>query len=209
MTRFYVNEREIVPPPGIKSFEEILRHVDGNQLPPNSVVRLVSIDGNPVIQDDLSKNPAALIKQMESGEKVEIITGTVDEIVRDSLAEAFAYLERAEEGIPALAQNFQAGPGPESYQGLRQLYEGFYWVNVLLSKLSDKYGIVLDEVIVQGVPAGEHNKKFISVLKQLMDSQEKGDMVLISDLLEYEIAPMVPLWKEMFQIIADRTAVAR
>jgi hypothetical protein len=67
----------------------------------------------------------------------------------------------------------------------------------------------LDEVIVQGVPAGEHNKKFISVLKQLMDSQEKGDMVLISDLLEYEIAPMVPLWKEMFQIIADRTAVAR
>jgi hypothetical protein len=203
MTRFYVNEREIVPPPGIKSFDEILKHVDGNRLPPNSVVRMVNIDGNP-IRDDLFGDPAGIIKQMESGEKVEIITGTVEEIVHDSLSEAFAYLERAEEGIPALAQNFQADPGPESFQGLRQLYEGFYWLSLLLSKLSNNFEIPLDDVIVQGVPVGEHHRRFISILKQLMDSQAKGDMVLISDLLEYEIAPMVPLWKEMFQMIADR-----
>ena len=208
MTRFYVNEREIVPPAGIKSFDEILKHVDGNQLPPNSVVRMVNIDGNP-IRDDLFEDPAGIIKRMENGEKVEIITGTVEEIVHDSLSEAFAYLERAEEGIPALAQNFQTDPGPESFRGLRQLYEGFYWLNLLLSKLSDNFEIPLDDVVVQGVPAGEHHRRFISILKQLMDSQEKGDMVLISDLLEYEIAPMVPLWKEMFQMIADRGVATR
>ena len=208
MTRFYVNEREIVPPPGIKSFDEILKHVDGNQLPPNSVVRMVNIDGNP-IRDDMLGDPAGIIKKMENGEKVEIITGTVEEIVHDSLSEAFAYLERAEEGIPALAQNFQADPGPESFRGLRQLYEGFYWLNLLLSKLSDNFEIPLDDVVVQGVPGGEHHRRFISILKQLMDSQEKGDMVLISDLLEYEIAPMVPIWKEMFQMIADRSVATR
>ena len=208
MTRFYVNEREIVPPPGIKSFDDFLKQVDGKRLPPNSVVRMVNIDGNP-IRDDLFEDPAGIIKQMESGEKVEIITGTVEEIVHDSLSEAFAYLERAEKGIPALAQNFQADPGPESFRGLRQLYEGFYWLSLLLSKLSDNFKIPLDDVIVQGVPVGEHHRRFISILKQLMDSQAKGDMVLISDLLEYEIAPMVPIWKEMFQMIADRSVATR
>ena len=60
MTRFYVNEREIVPPPGIQSFEEILKHVDGSQLPPNSVVREVSIDGNTIMQEEMSDNPAGM-----------------------------------------------------------------------------------------------------------------------------------------------------
>lgn len=206
MTRFYVNKIEINPPPGIKSFEDILKHVDGNQLPPNSVVRQVSIDGNPVLQDDLSGNLTEILRQMEDGKKVEILTGTVEEIVHASLSEAFAYLERAERGIPALAQSFQADPGSESFQGLRQLYEGFYWLNLLLSKLSDNFQIALDDVIVQGIPAGEHNRKFISILKQLMESREKGDMVLISDLLEYEVAPMVSLWKELFQIVVDQIA---
>lgn len=209
MTRFYVNEREITPPPGITSFEEILKHVDGGQLPPNSVVRHISVDGNPIMQEDFDPDSTALFKQLENGEKVEIITGTMEEIVRDSLAEAFAYLDRAEEGIPALAQNFQTNPGPESFQGLRQLYEGFYWINLLLCKLSDNFNIGLNAMTVQGETAGEHHRKFIEILKQLLDSQEKGDMVLISDLLEYEIAPMVPIWRELFQIIAERTGITR
>ncbi|MBN2244045.1 MAG: hypothetical protein JW793_15275 [Acidobacteria bacterium] len=209
MARFYVNEREIVPPPGATSFEEILRHVDKAQLPPNSVVRNVNVDGNPILEDNMDKDPAATIRQMEKGDKVEIVTGTVEEIVSDSLREAFAYLERAGEGIPALARRFQADPGPESFRALVQLYEGFYWLNLLLSRLAENYEIVLDDLPVQGAPAAEHNRRFLSVLKQLLDSQEKGDWVLISDLLEYEIAPMVPVWKEMFQMIADKAPAAR
>jgi hypothetical protein len=209
MTRFYVNEREIVPPSGTTTFEDILKHVDETELPPDSVIRQVNIDGDPILQEDLSKDTSEIFSKMERGEKVEIFTGTVDEILSDSISEAFTYLERAEEGILVLARNFQSDPGPESFQGLSQLCEGFYWLNLLLSKLSDNFAIVLDDVIVQGVPAGEHHRKFLTVLKELLDSQEKRDLVLISDLLEYEIAPMVSLWKEMFQVIAEKVTAKR
>ena len=40
-----------------------------------------------------------------------------------------------------------------------------------------------------------------SILKQLIDSQERGDVVMLSDLLEYEILPMAPIWREMFLAI--------
>jgi len=207
MTRFYINEREINPPPGIKSFDQILSHVDEENIPPNSVIRMVSIDGIPLIQDDLSKDSSDLFQQASESEKVEIVTGTVEEIVSDSISEAFEYLKRVEEGIPPLALSFQMDPGPEAFEGLRQLFEGFYWLNLLVDKLSANFKIDFDTVCIQEVPVKEHNQKYIAILKQLQDSQEKGDVVLISDLLEYEIAPIVEVWKEMFQIIATKAGI--
>ena len=45
-------------------------------------------------------------------------------------------------------------------------------------------------------------------MKQLVQSQEKGDLVLISDLLEFEILPMIAVWKEMFLIIQEKVRAA-
>jgi len=209
MTRFYLNQKEITPPPGMTSFDQILAHVDEEKLPPNSVIRMICIDGIPLIQNDLSKDSSGISLQDSNCEKVEIVTGTVEEIVDDSIEEALEYLNRIEVGIHPLAESFQANPGPESFQGLRQLYEGFYWLNILMDKLSAKFKIDFNDICIQEVPVKEHNRKYTSTLKQLQDSQERGDMVLISDLLEYEIAPIVPVWKEMFQIISKRAGTTQ
>ena len=207
MTRFYVNDREINPPGGISSFDQILSYADKEQIPPNSVIRLISIDGNPLMQGEMSGDPQKIFSQISSCEKLEIITGTLQEIVRDSVSEALEYIDRVEEGISPLASMFQTDPGPEAFEGLRQLFEGFYWLNLLLDKLSGSFGVPLDEVILQGIPAQEHHRKFISILKQLQESQERRDMVLISDLLEYEIIPLIPVWRELFRLISVKVAV--
>jgi hypothetical protein len=104
---------------------------------------------------------------------------------------------------------FQMTPGPESFESLRQLYEGFYWLNLLLDKLAASFEIDLSDVLIQETPAREHHQKFITILKQLIDSHERGDLILISDILEYEILPLVPIWKEMFGIILKKVSVAQ
>ena len=208
MTRFYINEREITPPQGIVSFDKILSHIDEDELPPNSVIRMVSIDGMPILQEDFSRNSEDINRQIFSGEKVEIVTGTVDEIIHDSISEAFEYIERLNEGIPQLALNFQTYPAPEAFEYLRQLYEGFYWLNILQQKLVANFDIDFNTVLIQGKSAKEHQQNYISILKKLQDAQESRDTVLIADLLEYEIAPMISVWKELLQIIAVRTGEA-
>lgn len=209
MTRFFVNEREIPPPLGSFSFDQLLKHVEGVEIPPNSIIWKVHVDGLPLTPNSFSEDASGILKQMENREKVEIFTGTLQEIALDSIAEAMAYLDRVETATPALAAGFQVSPGPEAFGSLRDLYEGFYWLTLLMDRLETGFHITLDDVYVQGLSAREHHRKFISILKQLVDSQERRDYVLVSDLLEYEILPQAPIWKEMFGIVSNKVSAAQ
>jgi hypothetical protein len=204
MTKFYFNEREIAPPLDVSSLDKALKQIEEDHLPPNSVVRQVQIDGILLMPDDFPENTSELLQSMETREKVEIYTGTLGEIAHDSITDALDYLDRIEAATPTLASGFQAYPGPESFEGLRQLYEGLYWLNLLLDKLEKGLQINLQNTLINNVTTQEHHQKFIAVLKQMIDSQERGDFILISDLLEYEILPLVPIWREMFTIILKK-----
>jgi hypothetical protein len=208
MTRYFLNEREIASPINISSFDQILKHVEDCHLPPNSVIRQIHIDGYPMISDAFS-DPGEILRQMESREKVEIFTGTVSEIAHDSIVDALAYLDRIESIIPSLASSFQIYPGPESFENLRQLLDGFYWISLLLDKLTANFHIMLESCLVQGISVQDHLEKFIAILKQMIDSQQRGDFVLISDLLEYEVIPIVPIWKDIFSLFLQKVAVAQ
>jgi hypothetical protein len=208
MTKFYVNEREISPPLDISSLDKVLKHIEDVHLPPDSVVRQVQVDGIPLVPDDLPEAGPEILQQLETREKIEVYTGTMPEIARESIAEAIAYLDRIETATPELASSFQVSPGPGSFESLRQLYEGFYWLNLLMDKLETGFHVTFDDVLVENIPARDHHQKFISILKQLIDSHERGDFAMIADLLEYEILPLVPVWKEMFRIIEKKAGVA-
>jgi hypothetical protein len=206
MTRYFINEREVTPPEEFSAFDQILKHVEDYQLPPNSIIRQINIDGCPLISDSFT-NPGEILKQIENRDKVEIVTGTVSEIAHESIAEALAYFDRMESLIPSLASSFQIYPGPESFENLRQLLDGFYWINILLDKLAASYHLVLESCLVQGISVLDHINKFIAVLKQFIDSQQRGDFVLIADLLEYEIIPIIPVWKDIFRLLLEKTSV--
>jgi len=209
MTRLFINEREIAPPSNISSLDQILKHVENVHLPPNSVIRRICVDGLSILPDALPDDINELLNQMENRDKVEIFTGTLSEIARDSIVEAIAYLDRIEAITHSLATSFQVSPGPESFNNLRQLCEGFYWLSLLLDKLEASFQITLENVLIKEKPAREHLQQFITILKQLIDSQERRDFVLISDLLEYEVPPMVPVWKEIFSFISQRVNAAQ
>ncbi len=209
MTRLFVNDREIVPPLNVSSLDQILKFVENSHLPPNSVVRKIQIDGTSLSPEYLASGQAGVLNHVEQQNKIEIFTGTVTEIANDSIGEALAYLDRVESATPSLITSFQTFPGQETFENLKQLYEGFYWINLLLDKLNASFQVNLDDVLIQEIPVREHHRKFASILKQLIESQEKGDFVLISDLLEYEILPLVPVWKEMFGIILKKMSTAQ
>jgi len=199
MTRIFLNEREIQSPlPGYASLDEILKHVERSYLAPNDVIRQIHVDGLPLLLDESGALPADLIQGIEKRERVEISTGTLQEIASDSVREAISYLDRIETAIPSLASSFRVFPGQEAFANLKELYTGFYWLIVLLDRLRQSYASLL------GAPLPEVHQRLGSVLQQLVDSQERGDFVLIADLLEYEVLPIIPAWKGVFADIAQK-----
>ena len=197
MTRFFLDNKEISPPLDAASLAQILKHVEDAYLPANSVVRKIQIDGRPLMAESFSESQPEMLSQILNREQVEIFTATLSEIANDSIAEARSYLDRIEAAIPSLAESFRISPDPEAFRNLRQLCEGFYWLNILLDKLKTNFQLQFENMPIQGISAAEYHQRFISILHQLVESQQTGDFVLISDLLEYEILPLVPIWKEM------------
>jgi hypothetical protein len=209
MTRFFINDREIAPRGDTSSLDRIIKSIEDDYLPPRSVVSRIQVDGLPLTIESFPENLPERLRDLENRNKIEIFTSTVDEIAHESISEALQYLDRIEKVTPSVAMSFHFSPGAEAFENLRQLYEGFYWLNLLLDKLKNCFQIALEEVLIQNVSARMHQDKFISILKQLIDSQERKDYVLLSDLLEYEILPLVPVWREMFLIIKKKVNVAQ
>ena len=203
MTRLFVDEQEIpFPILATTSLEQVVSHVENTHLPAASVIKQIHLDGQPLVSDGFMNDPSRLAQAIENRDRIDVFTGTVGEIARDSIREAVCYLDRIEAVTPSLAASFHLSPGPEAFSNLKQFYEGFYWLTILLGRLETTFHIRMANIVVGGIPVEEHNRKFVIILRQIVEAMEREDCVLIADLLEYEILPLVPNWKDMFNVLA-------
>ncbi len=204
MTRIYVDAREVpAPPPGLATLADVLKHVEQNYLGPNSVVRQVCIDGAPLLVDDLIHDTSAAASRLTFRESIEITTGTLNEVAGESIGEAIAYLRRVEPAVIELAAGFRDLPGAAEFDSLRQLYEGLYWLSLLLDRLQAAFGVDLGPVI-SSAAVGEYHRRLSAILKRLIKAQEGEDYSVIASVLESEILPLVPIWKAMFEEVGKK-----
>lgn len=209
MTRLFVDAREIpFPGGGICSLDQVLKHVEMTELAPDTVIRQVHVDGTPIASDTGGDSATPIPMSVNEQNRIEVFTASLGEIARDSIAEAVSYLGRVETVIPSLSSGFQTFPGPEAFENLRQLCEGFYWLNLLLDRLVKTFSRKPECMVLQGASITDHNQRLASILRQMVEAQEREDHILISDLLEYEILPFIPVWKEMFNAVALTSPVS-
>ena len=208
MTRIFVDDREIESQKGNSSMSQILKYVEDSHMAQNSAVWQIRINGLPLIPNRFSEGgdctaPSAI----NASDKVEIFTGTRAEIVRHSIAEALDYVDRIESATPYLVKSFRANSTPESSKALRHLYEGLYWWNLLLGKLKVDFLDASEDTSAWKGFKSDCHQKLVSILKRLIESQEKGNFVRVADLLKGEIIPLIPIWRGMLSAVAQRVDV--
>jgi hypothetical protein len=205
MTRLFVDQREIdIPQPAVSSLHTILKHVEEAHLQPNSVIRQIQIDGQPLLSENLENDPDCALGGAGADRRIDVVTGTLAEVAQESIAEAMDYLGRVETATPSLALGFRVTPGAETLEHLKQLYEGLYWLNILMDRLSVSFNISLEQLAVHESTAREHHQNMIAILKELISAHERKDNVLVADMLEYEIPPLVPKCRDVFTAMLGR-----
>ncbi len=202
MTRLFVDKREVAPlPPHLNSLEQVVRLVEEKHVPPNSVIRQVHLDGLPLNGDERITN---LSGRIDNHEKIEVFTGTMQEVAFESIREAMAFMERMGAATQCLASSFRASASAKEFSDLKQLYEGFYWTNVLLDRLMQSFHMSLDSICVDGDSAKHHQEKLGTALKGLIEAHQQSDFGLLADLLEYELAPLIRASATIFAIARER-----
>ncbi|MGD0308281.1 MAG: hypothetical protein ABSC02_03245 [Acidobacteriota bacterium] len=202
MTRLYVDKQEVAAiPQDLNSLDQVIRLVERDHINGDAIIRQIQIDGHPLIPDG---NTHSLPDCIANKEKIEIFTGTLQEVALDSIQEAIAYLDRVEATTPVLANSFRNSIDASTFENLKQFYEGFYWINLLIDRLAQTFHVPLDAGEAGGALAGAHHAKLTSALKALIEAHEKMDFGLMADLLEYEITPLIQGSKEIFTAIRGR-----
>ena len=203
MTQYYVNGRKVETAADFISFDQMLKTIEDHHLESGSVIREIHVDGRTLTMDRNTDDDCTF-GQMENWKKIEIFTATLLDVARESAAGAQDYLNRIEKAVPTLVLRFQDIPAPEDFTSLRSLCEGFLFLNLLLDKLATGYRINFDQVTVRDNTVREQLVRFVGVVKQLTEAQECRDCNLITDTLEYEILPVVPVWKEIFTAVLEK-----
>jgi hypothetical protein len=202
MTRLYIDKQEVAPlPSNLSSLDQVLKLVESNHLPSDVVICQVQVDGIPLIQDEASD---CFPEQICGQEKIEIFTSTLREVALESIREAMTYLDRAEVATHSLASSLRLQVESETAANLKQFYEGFYCINLLLNRLEQAFRIPYDEVRIRSGSARQYCTQLASLLKEVIEAHEHKDFGLLADLLEYEIAALIPTCKEVFAAIRSR-----
>jgi hypothetical protein len=97
--------------------------------------------------------------------------------------------------------DFRDTPGLEAFQNILQLYEGLYELTSLVEKLTRCLQINLEEARIQDIAVSEHHRNLISILKCLIESQANRNFIRIANLLQGEVAALMPVWREMLGIL--------
>ena len=151
---------------------------------------------------NISNSSEKEIEEIKPIEKLEIEVKEIAELEVESLEEAENYLPRAISGIEEIVAKFRQGNELKGYTMLSDLLEGLEWLSLLIEKLEDSSEINLNNI-------NEFNiKKFIKewqeVLQKLFTAMENQDLVLIGDLLEYELLPMLKDYLKLVKKIKTR-----
>ena len=106
----------------------------------------------------------------------------VDKLVNETLVEASGYLDRLIEGIKGYLDLLHDDIFSEASKKLVDIIEGLEWEFNAIALMQDKLNQKFE---LQGC---------LEQFKQLNEAIEKNDRVLLGDLFEYEIIPMLEKW---------------
>ncbi len=201
MTQLIVDQQEITPvPKNLVSLDAILKHVEDTHLASDTVIRQVHVDGRPLISGELDSEVAAMGGAKLAGATVEIFTGKIAEIARESLKEAALYCTRIQTAIPSLAMGLRTNPSAAVFEALKQFCDGFLWLNLLLEKMN----AVGDRQSAGGPANPAACQRLVLSLNEMVQAQERGDNTQVADILEYEILELLPGYRRQFVDLEQR-----
>ena len=123
------------------------------------------------------------IRSLEVGtkDKAEIS----DDFIRNS-GDMFQILTRSAEEIAGLFRKADEGDANQRYLEFLASYQ-------------DMFQMLLNVKTVLNLPMDDKLEAFESLLDKMIGAQENQDWVMLADLLEYELVPVLKEWEDMFK----------
>ncbi|KLU65070.1 hypothetical protein DEAC_c30370 [Desulfosporosinus acididurans] len=113
----------------------------------------------------------------------------------EMLRTADDYLNKLIKGSLDAAVFFQSGQESEGFQFVALIAQGISWL-VQVIELTRQ--VQIEKIPIEGI---------MDIISQVNEAMEKRDTVAMSDLLEFEVTPILQQWQESIQKLLSIKAV--
>ncbi len=171
-----------------ETLSDLIRKLE-SMISPERVIVSMILDGKPLDQKGEKASSAEKIVGLES---LEVQTSNVHELARNTLDSLIEYLPGLIDIVNECLMLFQGEDESEGHRHLEVLIDGLQitssaWNGIafFLTSASGKQEQMLPSMV-----------EFNEILRSILQAQEKSDTVLICDIMELKLVPLLESWLE-------------
>jgi hypothetical protein len=172
------------------TFKNCLDRLEKDVVPQNHTIYLAKLDGT---QIDLGDNDYLSGSISEAGKLLEVQTMTPEDLAYTTLFEIMKHLPGLIDALKLISEKIQSQQNKEALTVFQQLLTAWFWINDGIVKSSKILSI---DLAAEGEGEGKHSLQTLQVelvrlLQDANTSMQQEDWVGLSDVLEYELAPLI------------------
>jgi len=181
------------------TLQALIDRVRAEHLPDRLVIS-VAVNGQVLLPEDLE---ARLSQSPAAEDQVDLESGDPRAIAADALRQAADQLAAAGQAQQEVADQLNAGQVAEALGRVGESVGVWQASQQVIVRCCALLGEDLTAVECGGRPIREHFSELAEKLRELRDAFEARDMVLLADLLHYEMPPLCDTWHRLLAKLAD------
>jgi|GEM_PF-582263 hypothetical protein len=175
-----------------QSLNEVVDHLFASEIGEESVLISLEVDGEDIPYDDsLNLNG----KPIHDFKSVNFKTQTSLELAFEAIDSCNDYIDILTDKIKAMAQSYQKGESDEANALFGDMIDILDLYVQLFSRIHSTLKRNIKDPLDQSKEIQNLDIHLLSVLKALIPAKEKGDIIMLCDLLEYELIDNLTQWK--------------
>jgi hypothetical protein len=175
-------------------------------LPPDQLIVGVSRNGSDLCDAELAEHlPARLAEH----EQVDLVTSDRYRVVAEALRDIGAHLEKVGGAQPELAGRLSTGDTVEAINQFSEFVRTWQACQQALIEGSALVGADLTQLTFDGRAVGQFVDELRDKLRELRDALEARDLVLLADMMHFELGPLCQTWRGLLEHIADAVEARR
>lgn len=166
----------------VSAVENMFQQV--NQLIAGSDLHLshIKVDGIDVFEEHYQY----VLNRLEEVKEITVVLKSLKELMSEVLLSAEVYLARLIPGIKQLSDKYYEGATQDSWVKFEQLLEGLQWILQMLDNVVNVENNLRYQNAEQYEELVEQLKEHVTNLQDAVDNE---DMILLADILGYELLP--------------------
>ena len=188
-------------PVAIGTLADVLRFVQEQRCPPDRVVVGLRCDGIDVMGDTMTE---ALDRAADAVSRLEIATGTQQDLVADAMLQASQALDETERELRHIAQRLTEGKLVEVATDLVDCVKVWQQIHTAIAHSLAMMKVDADTFRVDDQSLTDALAEPAKLLTQVKQALTAQDYVMLADLFEYEFTEVATRWHAILDAIADR-----